>query len=166
MCDYMDYIGSIIFGIFLIINTLDFILVQYQDLYVETTNSYSIIVSAFLQNVNLLTRVVLFQTNFIRFCPVDSNLVHRKGEVPCSSVNLFQPWLRQSRALCPRVRVKVRHRQKYLLLPENIFAAGNYLASWDQTGRSFTWHEAERWCRSRGRRMVSLDSSSKASRSP
>merc|ERR1712025_141035 len=41
---------------------------------------------------------------------------------------------------------------------------GDYIASWDHGANSLTWHEGKRWCQSRGRRLVSLDSSSKADR--
>merc|ERR1712243_272942 len=41
---------------------------------------------------------------------------------------------------------------------------GDYIASWDHGVNSLTWHEGKRWCQSRGRRLVSLDSSSKADR--
>merc|ERR1719452_54205 len=37
-----------------------------------------------------------------------------------------------------------------------------YLASWDEGAGEMTWHEAESWCSSKNRRMVSVDSSSKA----
>merc|ERR1711915_631161 len=41
---------------------------------------------------------------------------------------------------------------------------GDYIASWDHGANSLTWHEGKRWCQSRGRRLVSLDSSRKADR--
>merc|ERR1712029_829146 len=41
---------------------------------------------------------------------------------------------------------------------------GDYIASWDHGANSLTWLEGKRWCQSRGRRLVSLDSSSKADR--
>ena len=38
-----------------------------------------------------------------------------------------------------------------------------FIASWDEGATSLTWHEAESWCQTRGMRMVSMDSFSKAS---
>merc|ERR1712002_592699 len=43
-------------------------------------------------------------------------------------------------------------------------SSGDYIASWDHGANSLTWHQGKSWCQSRGRRLVSLDSSSKASR--
>ena len=42
--------------------------------------------------------------------------------------------------------------------------SGDYIASWDHGANSLTWHQGKSWCQARGRRLVSLDSNSKARR--